>query len=83
MGGGKDEPQNEERKTKGKPTMKREKKQQWTTSGEKGVPRNETIHPFLLLEEKNRAGSKNCTMGILMYIIGDERKQAQSQVQTE
>lgn len=54
--------------------MKREKKQQGATSGEKGAPRSETIHPFLLLEEENKAGSQKCTMGVLMYIQQLEMK---------
>ncbi len=75
---------NIELKTEGKLTdMKRERKQQCVTSGREGSAKNETIHPFLLLEAKKRTGRQQCTTGDLRHLIGDEEKQAKSQVQNE
>lgn len=75
---------NMELKTERKLTdMKRERKQQCVTSGREGSAKNETICPFLLLEAKKRTGRQQCSMGVLKHLIGDEEKQANSQVQTE
>lgn len=63
--------------------MKKERKQQSVTSGRGGSAKTETIHSFLLLEAKKRTGRQRCTMGVLRHLIGDEEKQAKSQVQTE
>lgn len=70
-------------KTEGKVTdIKRERKQQFFTSGVEGSAKNETIHPFLLLKRKKRTGRQQCTMGVLRHLIGGAERQAKSQVQT-
>lgn len=63
--------------------MKRERKQQFFTSGSEGSAKNETIHPFLLLKGKKRTGRQQCTMGVQRHLFRDAERQAKSQVQTE
>lgn len=81
------EKQRERERGRGKETLnielKTEGEQIWKKKGsnivlhlgrEKGAPRPETIHPFLLLEAKKRTGRQQCTMGVLRHLIGRWRE---------